>query len=153
MAVNVFVQLIHNRCLIAPLCAWGLAQLLKFILTIIIHDKVLPERLVGSGGMPSAHSATVCALTVASAMTYGVGGDTFALSAVFALVVMYDACGVRRQVGRHAGALNDLLDRESHRYDIQREGEEYHELVGHTPLQVFFGALLGILVAVVICLI
>lgn len=151
--MNVFDQLIHNRCLIAPLCAWVVAQVLKFVLTIIIHDKVLPERLVGSGGMPSAHSATVCALATSSAMTYGVGGDTFALAAIFALVVMYDACGVRRQVGHHAKALNGLLGGKMGK-QIPGPGEgEYPELVGHTPLQVLFGAALGILTAVVVCLV
>lgn len=150
--MNIISQMVHNRCLIAPLCAWVLAQVLKFILTIIIHDKVLPERLVGSGGMPSAHSATVCALATSSAMTYGMGGDTFALAAVFALVVMYDACGVRRQVGHHAKALNGLLGRKQKGNDPVSEEKEYHELVGHTPLQVLLGAMLGILVAVIICL-
>lgn len=140
-----------NPCVVAPVTAWILSQLLKFCLTAIQTGNFLPERLVGSGGMPSAHGATVCALTTSIGMTSGVGGTDFALAAIFALVVMYDARGVRREAGRHAKALNRLCARaveEGHPISTEKP---FHEMVGHTMPQVLLGAVLGILVAVVVC--
>ena len=96
------------------------------------NRKFVAERLVGSGGMPSSHSATVCALATAAGMEYGGGSFPFAMAAIFAIVVMYDAMGVRRETGIQAKVLK--------------------EFVGHTPLQVLMGALLGILVALFIYL-
>ncbi len=140
-----------NPCVVAPVVAWLLAQLMKFLLTLLHTGAALPERLVGSGGMPSAHGATVCALTTAIGMTSGVGGTDFALAVVFSLVVLYDARGVRLEAGHHAQALNQLLRQAKEQGRPLPERKPFHELVGHTLPQVLMGALLGILVAIGVC--
>lgn len=143
-------SLIGNLCLIAPLASWVLSQLLKFILTALGTGKLKGERLWGSGGMPSAHAATVCALSVSVGIECGVDSADFALAAVFSLVVMYDACGVRLETGRHAKRLNEIsrafrqgefLLQEDSRADDDRA---FHEQVGHTLPQVLVGGVLGI---------
>lgn len=148
---NVIVSAAGNPCVAAPVLAWLLSQLIKFLLALTHTGILLPERLVGSGGMPSAHSATVCALAASVAITSGVGGTDFALAAVFALVVMYDARGVRWEAGRHAKILNELMTRASSSGQPFSSERPFHELVGHTMLQVICGAVLGILVAIGIC--
>ena len=148
---KVLQEAVGNPCVVAPVAAWILSQLLKFCLTAIKTGDLLPERLVGSGGMPSAHGATVCALTTSIGLTSGVGGNDFALAAIFALVVMYDARGVRREAGRHARALNQLCARAAEEGHPIPTEKPFHELVGHTMPQVLLGAVLGILVAVVVC--
>ena len=114
--------------------------------------KFVAERLVGSGGMPSSHAATVCALATASNMIYGVGSFEFAISLILALIVMYDAMGVRRETGIQAKKLNDIIRifAEMGRTDISTD-EKLKEFVGHTPLQVLMGAILGIIVGMVVC--
>lgn len=140
-------SLLGNLCLVAPLTAWVSAQLLKFILNALGTGKFRGERLWGSGGMPSAHSATVCALSTTIGIVYGLDSGVFALSVVFSLVVMYDACGVRREAGRHAVFLNEL-SAEREPSGAAAAGKPYHELVGHTLPQVIAGAALGIAVGV-----
>ena len=142
---------IGNPCVVAPVAAWILSQLLKFLLTAAKTGDFLPERLVGSGGMPSAHGATVCALATSIGLTSGVGGNDFALAAIFALVVMYDARGVRWEAGRHARALNLLSARAAAEGSPLPEDKPFHELVGHTIPQVLLGAALGALVAIAVC--
>ena len=149
--ITVWREVLGNPCVMAPVIAWLLAQLLKFLLTALQTGNFLPERLVGSGGMPSAHGATVCALTTAIGMTSGVGGTDFALSVVFSRVVMYDARGVRLEAGRHAKALNQIAKLAAERGCSPPDHKPFRELVGHTLPQVLMGALLGILVAVAVC--
>lgn len=149
--IAVWKEAAQNPCVVAPVTAWMLAQVIKFLLTSIQAGRLLPERLVGSGGMPSAHGATVCALASSIGLRSGVGSSDFALATIFALVVMYDACGVRREAGRHARLLNRLSARWRENGQPLSDNKPFHELVGHTPLQVLLGALLGILVAAVIC--
>ncbi len=141
----------NNYLLMLPIVAWIAAQICKTIIDFIIHGKVNVERLVGAGGMPSAHSALVCALFVGSAKKLGVSDPIFALTFVFAMIVMYDAMGVRLETGKQARIINRILD------DLREEGfmgvhkdRPLKELVGHTPLQVVSGALLGILIAILI---
>ncbi len=141
-------QLVGNQCLIAPVTAWVLSQLLKFILTALVTGRFTGERLWGSGGMPSAHAATVSALTVSIGLTQGVTGGDFALSAIFAIVVMYDACGVRLEAGRHAKRLNELTDQMRSQKTEHPAEKPFHEQVGHTLPQVLAGAALGALIAV-----
>lgn len=152
---NVIVSAAGNPCVaapvLAPVLAWLLSQLIKFLLALTHTGTLLPERLIGSGGMPSAHSATVCALAASVAITSGVGGTDFALAAVFALVVMYDAQGVRWEAGRHAKILNELMTRVSSSGQPFSSERPFRELVGHTMLQVICGAVLGILAAIGIC--
>ena len=122
------------------------AQLLKTIFTFIATKKLNLERMVGAGGMPSAHSALVCSLTVAIARTVGVSSPEFALAFLVARVVMYDAMGVRRETGDQGKVINDILRIfEDMGKPISPE-KKFKELVGHTPLQVVCGAALGIAV-------
>ena len=109
-----------------------------------------PERLVGSGGMPSSHSATVCGLTTASALCYGVESFQFAISFVLAAVVMYDAIGVRQETGKQAKLLNLIMEQDWFNLNNQEIQKRLKEFVGHTPLQVAAGAALGIILAFVV---
>ena len=152
-------KLFVNRVLSAAIFAWLCAQMLKFIINYLLNRKIDPERLWGAGGMPSAHSALVCAMTIAMARFHGVGSEGFAISVIFAFVTMYDAIGVRREAGLHARLLNKYLNEiEIQRADIDGDGvpdKEFNEIelkefIGHTPLEVLGGVLLGILVGIVI---
>ena len=125
---------------------WVVAQLLKTIIDCALNKSFSPERLYGSGGMPSSHSSTVCALTTASAYRYGLGSAEFAISFVLAAVVMYDAMGVRRETGKQAKLLNEIVESFRTMNGKKLAEEKLKEFVGHTPLQVLMGALLGILI-------
>ncbi len=147
--MDFFRELAGNLIFMSAACGWLIAQILKTIIHLIFTKKFVAERLVGSGGMPSSHSATVCALSTAACMQYGAGSFQFAISAIFAIVVMYDAMGVRRETGKQARIINDILEifDDMGRQEISAE-EKLKEFVGHTPLQVLIGAILGILIAV-----
>ena len=147
--MNVFYDLFTNRVVIAAFTAWAIAQGLKVILTLAISRKFDSSRFWGSGGMPSSHSAMVCAMMTAIGFSEGFGSPITALACCFAGVVMYDAAGVRRSTGKNAAVLNHLLDGLAGNGFVFDE-ERLKELVGHTPVQVFAGALLGILVGTVI---
>ena len=150
--MNSFQMLINNRIFVSAACGWLIAQILKTLIHMFFTKKFVAERLVGSGGMPSSHAATVCALATASNMIYGVGSFEFAISLILALIVMYDAMGVRRETGIQAKKLNDIIRifAEMGRTDISAD-EKLKEFVGHTPLQVLMGAILGIIVGMVVC--
>lgn len=139
---------IHNYVLIVGLAAWFLAQLIKMVLVLIETKQLKWERMVGSGGMPSAHSASICAVVVAIAKSMGVSSPLFALAFLVAAIVMHDAMGVRLEAGKHAKIINVLR----RQIDIQEISDDGHlkELLGHTTRQVFAGALLGIVIAVLI---
>lgn len=144
-------QLISNRILICSLSAWAAAQVIKTILYAIINKTFEFERLFGDGGMPSGHSATVTAMAVSSGIAYGFDSAVFAIAAIVAIVVMHDATGVRRETGKQAKIINELL---SDLKDSKLPDEEkLKELVGHTPLQVLCGAVLGAVMAIVVSLI
>ena len=102
-------ELLGNQILISAVLGWTVAQFLKTVIDMVINKSFNPERVFGSGGMPSSHSATVCALTTASGMKYGVGSFEFAISFVLAMIVMYDAMGVRRETGKQAKLLNSVF--------------------------------------------
>ena len=140
-------ELLANRVLISGLVGWGAAQVLKTIIYALMHRTLDLTRIFGDGGMPSCHSATVVALSVMTGWATGVGNPVFALACVFAVVVMHDAMGVRREAGKHAKVLNDLML--SLRQDTPPE-DVLKEFLGHTPLQVCFGALLGFGVALLL---
>ena len=97
--IRFFTDLLHNEMMIAAACGWVTAQVIKTILVLIIEKKLVLERLFGAGGMPSAHSATVCALATSAALAYGGNGPAFPLAFFLAFIVMYDARGVRRETG------------------------------------------------------
>lgn len=140
-------EILSNQVLVSALTAWTVAQVLKTIIDFALTRSFSAERLVGSGGMPSSHSATVCALTTASANQFGVSSFEFAVSFVLAAVVMYDAIGVRQETGKQARLLNILLEQDFMKMSNLEFQQRLKEFVGHTPLQVFAGAVLGILIA------
>ena len=146
--MNFLWELLNNTIFVSAASGWLIAQILKTMIHLFFTKKFVAERLVGSGGMPSSHSATVCALCTATSYEYGPGSFEFAICLIVALVVMYDAMGVRRETGIQASVLNDIIKTFS---DMGRSefdtNEKLKEFVGHTPLQVLVGAILGILIA------
>lgn len=140
-----FINLFSNYCLVSAICGWIIAQILKVFTGIFkLQSFSVRALLFGTGGMPSSHTAAVTALCTSIAIKEGVGSTVFALSAIFTIIVMIDAMGVRRETGLQAKALNLIfsewaLDNEPENFD-----RHFKELIGHTPLQVFFGALVGI---------
>ena len=142
-------EMLENRILISAILGWFLAQLIKFLLVLLEEKRINFERLVGSGGMPSSHSSFVMAMTTAVALHHGVGSAEFAICVVIALVVMYDASGVRRAAGKQAELLNKLVENFG-REKLEVTGERLKELLGHSPLEVFAGAFLGIAIAFVV---
>lgn len=151
--MNFFTELGTNSIFIAAALGWFVAQVIKTILHLFITREFVAERLIGSGGMPSSHSSTVCALATATYFEYNASSFEFAIAAFLAIIVMYDAMGVRRETGIHANLLNDMLKtfEDMGRKEISAH-DKLKEFVGHTPLQVLMGALLGIFIAVLLYL-
>ena len=140
-------DLITNWVLIIPLVAWVLAQLIK-VLTAVVKGKGLDlSYFISSGGMPSAHSAMVCALATAVAMTNGMGTSLFAITVVLAIIVMYDAAGVRQSVGQQSVVLNRIILELKRRQPLVKIEADLRELMGHTPFEVIVGSALGIVLA------
>ena len=140
-------EILSNQVLISAVTGWTVAQVLKTIIDFALNKSFSAERMVGSGGMPSSHSATVCALTTSAAYQYGVSSFEFAICFVLSAVVMYDAIGVRQETGKQAKLLNILLEQDLLKLSNVEFQQKLKEFVGHTPLQVFAGAVLGILIA------
>lgn len=140
-----FMDILHNRVLIVSVCGWAAAQILKTIIYAIMNKTLEWERLIGDGGMPSAHSATVVAMTTTTGLECGLSSPIFGVAVMISIIVMNDAMGVRMEAGKHAKALNDILETISRKASPE---EKFTEFVGHTPLQVCAGALLGLLVAI-----
>ncbi|MBR2949568.1 MAG: divergent PAP2 family protein [Lachnospiraceae bacterium] len=151
--MNAFNQLIHNTVFMSAATGWLVAQILKTIIYGILNKTFNPERMVGSGGMPSSHSATVTALATASGIQYGLGSFEFAVSAIVAIIVMYDARGVRLETGKQAQVLNEVMEILQIMGKKMSYEDKLKEFVGHTPVQVVVGALLGILIALIYCFI
>lgn len=147
--MSFFEELFGNLLLMAPICAWFVAQIAKTILHASLNRKFVPERMVGGGGMPSSHSATVCALSTAAFIKFGPASFEFAMATIFSIVTMYDAMGVRRETGIQGEVLNDLIETLKNMGTDLKTDKSLKELVGHTPLQVLVGAILGIAVAVI----
>ena len=143
--MGVILELLGNRVIQAAALAWAVAQALKVMLTLAISRRFDKSRVLGSGGMPSSHSAMACAMLMTIGFREGFSSSIFALAFCFSGVVMYDAAGVRRSTGRNAAVINQLMDMLSgngYTFDEKR----LKELVGHTPIQVLAGALLGTLI-------
>lgn len=143
--MNFWKSLLNNFPLVCAGTAWFTAQILKVFTGVFKLRKFsISALLFGHGGMPSSHSASVCALAISCALAYGVDSGYFAIAALFAIIVMGDAAGVRAEAGKQAKVLNrimrDLLTAEN----PGEVNQNLKELVGHTPLQVCMGALLGI---------
>jgi acid phosphatase family membrane protein YuiD len=138
------------KVMVLALVSWAAAQILKGIIDRIIYGEFSLQRFLASGGMPSSHSSLVTCCAVTIGRIYGFSSGLFALATVFAGVVMYDACHVRKASGEQAQALNDLIRTLSQAHPDWDPQEELKVVMGHTLLQVFFGALLGAAVALVI---
>lgn len=148
--MNRFQQLLSNHFLIAGVSSWLIAQVLKTIIHWLINRRLEIERLFGDGGMPSGHSATVTSLATMSALVCGPDSFEFAISAIVALVVCHDAMGVRRETGKQAVLINEMI-RSFEVITSEKLPEiKLKELVGHTPLQVLAGILVGIVNACVV---
>lgn len=139
----------YNYTLISAVASWFAAQFIKTIIHAIKYKTFNPERLFGSGGMPSSHSALVCAATLACGRSQGIESVSFAIMFLVAMVVMYDAMGVRRAAGLHARELNKLRDIILERNEINEKTKKLKEYIGHTPLEVLGGAILGIFISLI----
>ncbi len=147
-----FLNLFLNDTIWIPVLAWLIAQVFKTIINAAINKKVSFSRLVGDGGMPSGHSATVSSLAVMCGFNAGFGSVEFALAVMFAIIVMHDALGVRRETGKQAQSIiniTKMLNEIIAEQDKEIKNEKLKVLVGHTPLQVVLGSILGILVALI----
>lgn len=136
-----------NNIILASAIAWALAQTIKVVIGLIRKKQIDLRYFVESGGMPSAHSATVSALSTAVAMVEGIGSVAFGISVILALIVMYDAAGVRRSVGRQSAILNRIIAELRDRRPIAELEHNLREFIGHTPFQVIVGSALGISLA------
>ena len=143
-----FNDLLSNEIFISAATAWLIAQILKTLIHAFLTKDFDLERMYGSGGMPSSHSSTVTALATSCYFVHGAASSEFAIAVILAIIVMYDARGVRRETGIQAKVLNNLMELLA---DIHNElmpiDEKLKEFVGHTPLQVVAGAILGLAIA------
>lgn len=144
-------ELVKNPIFVAAVMGWFVAQLLKMLIHFLVTKEFVWERMIGSGGMPSSHSATVCALATATGMRYGGGSFEFAIAAIMAIIVMHDAMGVRRETGIQARVLNEMMALFREMGNKMSVEDKLKEFVGHTPLQVWMGALLGIIAGFITC--
>ncbi len=146
--MSFFSELGGNIVFLSAASGWFIAQILKTLIHLFLNKKFVAERMVGSGGMPSSHSATVCALSTAACLEYGAGSFEFAISLILSLIVMYDAMGVRRETGIQAKVLNEIIETfEKMGHKELSAQDKLKEFVGHTPLQVLVGGALGIAIA------
>jgi acid phosphatase family membrane protein YuiD len=139
------LDLITNPFLIVSVSSWAIAQVVKVIIHWIIYKKLDLERLYGDGGMPSGHSATVSSLMMMCALVCGTGSATFALSAILALIVCHDAMGVRLETGKQAVLINELIKAFEALEGEKLPEVKLKEFVGHTPVQVIAGILIGLI--------
>ncbi len=138
-------EVLSYKILIIPSAAWFIAQSIKVIIASVQDRRPRFSYMTSMGGMPSAHSATVCSLATTVGISAGFNSAIFAVAAFFAMLVMYDAGGVRRTVGSHSDMLNRMLDE---LFRGQTEFElRFREIIGHTRLEIIAGAILGILLA------
>ena len=141
-----FGDIVHNQVLLVALAACFIAQGLKLVVELVKNRKFNVRVLVETGGMPSAHSALVAALATGVGQTTGWASSEFAIALIFAIIVMYDAAGVRQAAGKQARILNQIIDeffREEHQFNEAR----LKELLGHTPIQVIVGSILGVAIS------
>lgn len=146
--MQILNEIVHNKCIYIPFLLWFFIQIFKFITDLVVNRKVNIKRLLGAGGMPSSHSAVVCSLATCIGKEYGFNSGTFAIAMIMAFVVMYDAAGVRRAAGKQASILNKIL--ETPGMTTVQVQEKLVEVLGHTPIQVFVGAILGIVIGAIL---
>ena len=143
-----FQAIITNKCLMVPFVLWASIQIFKFLTDLVLYKEVNLKRLMGAGGMPSSHSAVVCSLATVVGKQQGLNSEMFAISVILALVVMYDAAGVRRAAGKQAKILNKIVQTPG--LTTVEVSEKLVEALGHTPIQVFVGAFIGIIVGIIV---
>lgn len=137
-------ELFQNKIICVSVFSWAVAQLIKIIIDLCTTKKLDLNLIMSSGGMPSSHSSFVTSLATSTGILYGFNSVYFSIAFCLAIVVMYDAAGVRRAAGKQAATLNNLLDR----LDIQVD-ERLKELLGHSPVEVTAGAVLGIVISII----
>ena len=145
--MNTFNQFIQNKYIYIPFLLWFFIQLYKVLYDLVTTKKFNFKRIIGAGGMPSSHSAIVVSLATLIGKYQGVDTPIFALALIMAFVGMYDACGVRRAAGKQAALLNKII--ETPGLTGVQVSERLVEVLGHTPVQVFVGALLGVIVGII----
>ena len=145
--MNNFMSFIQNKYIYIPFLLWFFIQLFKVIWDLVVTHKFDFKRILGAGGMPSSHSAVVTAIATMIGKNEGITSPIFGLAVVLACVVMYDAAGVRRAAGKQAKLLNKLI--ETPGLTNMQVQERLVEVLGHTPIQVFVGALIGIIVGLI----
>lgn len=136
-----------NKILLIAVVAWAAAQVAKLLISMAVYHKFDINYLITGGGMPSSHSALVCACAVSTAFETGVNSPMFAVAAVLAFIVMYDAAHVRRETGKQSRILNYILSNWEELRPEEFEAD-LKELIGHTPLQVAAGAVLGVTIGI-----
>lgn len=146
--MNLINTFLNNKIMTTSITAWFIAQLLKVIFVLISQKKVDFTRLIGSGGMPSSHSAFVVALMTSVGKKLGLDSPEFAITFVLAMIVMYDASGVRQATGQQAKILNRIIEHWGED-DPKFVEERLKELIGHTKFEVLVGALLGAAIALI----
>ena len=145
---NTFMMFITNKYIYVPMILWFCIQVFKVLHDLYKTKKFNFKRILGAGGMPSSHSAVVVSISTLIGKNYGVDSAIFALSLIFALVVMYDACGVRRAAGKQAKLLNEIVNTPG-LSTLEVKGK-LQEALGHTPVQVFVGAIIGLIAGLVL---
>jgi len=140
-----FVEIMTNKIFLTTLLSWFIAQSMKVAIALILTRKFNFRLIMGTGGMPSAHAASVSSLAVSVGMETGFSNPLFIATMVFASIIMFDAQGVRRHAGAQAAILNKMMEEIYFNRGIREE--RLKELLGHTPVEVFAGALLGIVIA------
>ena len=146
--MNDLITFIQNKYIYVPFFLWFGIQLFKLIYDLCTTKKFNFKRIMGAGGMPSSHSAVVAGIATLIGKYEGVGTPIFALALIVAFVVMYDACGIRRAAGKQAVLLNKLI--ETPGLTGMQVSERLVEVLGHTPVQVFVGALIGVIAGMVV---
>jgi acid phosphatase family membrane protein YuiD len=141
-------EFLNNSVLLTAILSWFVAQVLKVVFVLIWNKRFDFHRFVGSGGMPSSHSSFVVSLAAAVGLVEGFASTMFAVCVVVAAVVMYDAAGIRRAAGQQARILNRIVDKWG-KEDFRVTEKKLKELLGHTPVEVLAGAILGIIIAVI----
>ena len=144
---NNLIGFITNKYIYVPFLLWFCIQLFKLIYDLVTTKQFNFKRIIGAGGMPSSHSAVVTSLATLIGKDFGVDSAFFAIALIFAFVVMYDACGVRRAAGKQAKVLNDIVNTPG-LTNVQVQ-EKLQEALGHTPKQVFVGALIGLVAGLI----
>lgn len=145
--MEILTDIITNKYIVTPFLVWFFIQLYKVINDLRKYKKINPKRVLGAGGMPSSHSACVMTLTTMIGKNMGFDSHSFAIALIFSFVVMYDAAGVRRAAGKQARVINKIINDPNFKgMNIQ---EKLGELLGHTPLEVFVGAFVGVVVGAI----